>query len=87
MGAVVGMGLNATRPGQPNGHPASPLVVHKRLFDGPAGALRVPSRSEQPLPGLELLTLPPVFTTGPGGGAGVAMTVVVEGSAAGGTGV
>ena len=71
MGAVVGMVLNATRPGQPNGHPASPLLVHKNIFDGPAGALRVPSRSEQLLPGLEPLTLPPVFTTGPGAGVGV----------------
>ena len=81
------MGLNATRPGQPNGQPASPLLVHKKLFDGPAGALRMPSRSEQLLPGLEPLTLPPVFTTGPGGAAGVAITVVVEGAAAGGRGV
>ena len=81
------MVLNATRPGQPNGHPASPLLLHTNVFDGPAGALRVPSRSEQLLPGLEPLTLPPVFTTGPGAGAGVAMTVVVEGAAAGGRGV
>ena len=86
MGAVVGMVLNATRPGQPNGHPTSPLLVQLKIFDGAPGALRVPSRSEQLLPGLEPLMTPPVFTTGPGVGVGVAMTVVVEGAAAGGEG-
>jgi hypothetical protein len=81
------MVLNATRPGQPNGHPASPLLLQMNMFDGPEGTLRVPSRSAQPLPGLDPLITPPVFTTGPGVGAGVAMTVVVEGAAAGGRGV
>jgi len=81
------MVLNGTRPGQPNGHPVSPLLVHKNIFDGPPGALRVFSRSEQPLPGLDPLMTPPVLFTGPGGGVGVAMTVVVEGAAAGGGGV
>ena len=81
------MTLNDTRPGQPNGHPMSPLLVHKNMFDGPLGTLRVPSRSEQPLPGLDPLMTPPVFPTGPGVGVGVAMTVVVEGAAAGGRGV
>ena len=85
---MVGMVLNATRPGQPNGHPTSPLLLHPNIFDGPAGTLRVPSRSEQLLPGLDPLMTPPVFTTGPGVGVGVAMTVVVEGAAAaGGRGV
>jgi len=65
----------------------SPLVVHKNIFDGPGGTLRVFSRSEQLLPGLDPLITPPVFTTGPGGGVGVATTVTVEGAAAGGGGV
>jgi hypothetical protein len=83
------MVLNGTRPGEPNGHPRSPLLLHPNIFDGPAGTLRVPSRSAQLLPGLDPLMTPPVFTTGPGGGVGVAMTVVVEGAgeAAGGGGV
>jgi hypothetical protein len=78
------MVLNATRPGQPNGHPTSPLLVQRNIFDGAPGALRVPSRSAQLLPGLDPLVTPPVLTTGPGVGVGVAMTVVVEGAAAGG---
>ena len=44
------------------------------------------SRCEQLLPGLDPLATPPVFATGPGVGVGVAMTVVVEGAAAGGIG-
>jgi len=47
----------------------------------------MPSRCEQLLPGLDELLTPPVFPTSPGAGVGVAMTVVVEGAAAGGRGV
>jgi hypothetical protein len=49
--------------------------------------LRTPIRCEQPLPGLELLTLDWLALFAPGVGVGVAMTVVVEGAAAGGRGV
>ena len=47
------------------------------------------SRCEQLLPGLDPLRAPPVLPTSPGVGVGVgeAMTVVVEGAAAGGRGV
>jgi hypothetical protein len=65
----VGTALAGAIPCQPWGHPLTPLEAHPSIADGPAGALRRPSRCEQPLPGLELLTLPPVATTGPGVGA------------------
>ena len=63
-------------PGQSLGHPLIPLALHAPIADCPGGALRIPSRCEQPLPGLEPLTLPPVDTTGPG-------VAVAEGAAAG----
>ena len=52
------------------------------------GAVRIPSRCEQVLPGLELLTLPPVATTGPGVGVGVGVGAAAgAGGATGGRGV
>ena len=75
-------------PGQSPGHPLILLELHASRADGPAGALRTPSRCEQLLPGLELLTLPPVDTTGPGVAVGVGVGAAAgAGVAAGGRGV
>jgi hypothetical protein len=79
---VVGTALAGAIPDQPRGHPVTPLLTHASILDCPAGALRTPSRAAQPLPGLELLTLPPVASTVPGVGVGEGV-----GAADGGRGV
>ena len=79
------MGDNGAMPGQPNGQPESPFIAHTSGVDSHGGRLRMPSRSPQPLPGLLLPLAPPVAFTGPGAGAGVAITVVVTGGGLGST--
>jgi hypothetical protein len=80
--------LAGALPGQLLGHPLIPLALHAPIADCPGGALRTPSRCEQPLPGFEPLTLPPVDTTGPGVGVAVwAGAAAGAGVAGGGRGV
>jgi len=83
LGAVVGTAAYTPPPVQPNGQPTSPLVFQLVIGLGVGGALRVPRRTEQLLPGLEPPEAPPVELTGPGVGVGVAITVVVTGGGLG----